>query len=77
MRLGLGLSDATMPPPPRHHAQNAYCNPQGKSAEHHQNLRRTPLIAKEKMNGGVLLVVERKSKQGKKNGGFEQPFDQS
>jgi len=72
----LRLGHATMPPPPGCHAQNPYRYAQGKSAEHHQHLRRTPLIAKEKMNRGVLLVVKRKGKQGKKNGGFEQPFDQ-
>jgi hypothetical protein len=30
-----------------------------------------PLIAKEKVNGDVLLVIQREGKQGKKNAGLE------
>jgi hypothetical protein len=48
-------------------------SPSGKRGQHHQHQWRAPLRAKEEVHGGVLLVVQRKGKQGKKNGCLEQP----
>ena len=69
-------SGAALLPPARHHAQHTHDNAGGKGAEHDQNLRCAPLRAKEKMDRGVLLVVQREGKQGKKYGGFQSPLQQ-
>ncbi|OGB30110.1 MAG: hypothetical protein A3F78_10510 [Burkholderiales bacterium RIFCSPLOWO2_12_FULL_61_40] len=64
-------SIAAVLPPARNHAQYADQQSQGKSAQNHQNQRSGPLLAKEKSNSGIVLVVQRESEKGKKNGRFK------
>src|SRR6218665_1324439 len=64
---------AAVAPPARHHAQYSHCQPCREGRQHLQHQRRAPLGAKEEMHGGVLLVVQRKGEERKKNGCLEQP----
>ena len=64
---------AAVLPPARHHPQHTNGNTPCKSGQHHQDHRRLPAGAEEKVDGGVLLVIQRKREEGKKNGCLEQP----
>jgi len=61
----------------RHHAERADDNAESKSAQHNQHLRCTPLCAEEKMHRALVLVVQRESKEGKKNGCLKYPLKQA
>lgn len=63
-----------MLPPPWHHAQNTNEEPQRKRAQYDQDQWRSPLLSKEKANGCIVLIVERKREKGKKNGCFKRPL---
>lgn len=58
----------TVLPPARHHAQDAQGQPGGEGRQDQQHHGRAPLRAKKEVHHRVLLVVQRKGKQGKKNG---------
>lgn len=68
--------DTAVLPPARHHAEYADEDAHRKNGQDNQNLWRAPLRTKEKMHSGVLLIVQRKGKQGKKNGCFKYPLKQ-
>ena len=64
-----------MPPTPWRHAQHTDYQTDRKSGEHDQNHRAAPLVAEKEMQAGVVLVVQRKRKQGKEYARLQYPFE--
>ena len=60
-------------PPARHHDQHTEQQSDAESCQHDQYQVCFPICAKEKIDSNNLLVIQRKSEEGKKNGCFEQP----
>jgi hypothetical protein len=68
---GIHAQGLAMPPPSGHHAQYAYDNPEAESGKYHQHGWGRPKRAKKEIDARFLLVVQRKGKQGEKDGGFQ------
>ena len=69
--------DAAMPPPARHHREDAEGTAERERGEHDEDHRRAPLLAEEPADAGLLLVVQREGEQGEEYGGPEEPDEQA
>lgn len=61
-------------PPAWQHAQYTNDQPRRKCAQDNEDEGCSPLLSKEESNIGIVLVIESKCKQGKKNGYLKCPL---
>ena len=65
--------DAPVPPPARHHREDAEGTAEAEGREHDEDHRRAPLLAEEPVDARLVLVVQREGEEREEDGGPDQP----